>query len=451
MSAARQPTTPDRAARLAALQDERGRLSRLIGEGKQRGEDVSEQIARSRELSQQIKQLEAEETTPEPPAAEPLTEPAALQGAVLSDPAQWADLREEWDELLAQSDSPCIFLTWEWVTTCWRFYGPPHTPLLVTVRTPEGELVGLAPCFVTQTPARHLPRGALAFIGSGTEADGDYLDLILHPRFRAQALETILDVLLAQRPLWSQIVWQHVAAETPALPLLLSALGERGLLLAAVPERRTVCGVLPDSFAAFLENLPSRHRRRFAGQIARRLERDFGSIEYRTDAGSEAFVERFHAMGRLHSQRFESKGEHGSFANEQCYQFVLETSRLFAERGWVRLRELHLDGRLVASRLGFLYAGTCYDFNGGFDPEYATHEVSHALLSRCVEDSIAERVRVYDLLAGEHFYKTQYFAGRRSLLTLNLWPQEAGATAKVGARLALRELRRSVRRWRSRA
>ena len=43
----------------------------------------------------------------------------------LREEAALANLRTEWDALLALSASRTIFLTWEWLSAWWRAYGTP--------------------------------------------------------------------------------------------------------------------------------------------------------------------------------------------------------------------------------------------------------------------------------------------------------------------------------------
>ena len=53
----------------------------------------------------------------------------------IQDAAGFADLREEWDELLAACPANCLFLTWEWLHTWWKHLGGPRRLDLLVVRS----------------------------------------------------------------------------------------------------------------------------------------------------------------------------------------------------------------------------------------------------------------------------------------------------------------------------
>src|SRR5256712_13207878 len=96
----------------------------------------------------------------------------------IEDPLAFADLREEWDDLLAASSADCLFLTWEWLHTWWKHLGGRRRLHLLLARDGR-ELTAIAP--LAQRPPV-LPRlllfPALEFLATET-LGSDHPDVIL--------------------------------------------------------------------------------------------------------------------------------------------------------------------------------------------------------------------------------------------------------------------------------
>src|SRR5262245_829945 len=86
------------------------------------------------------------------------------------------ELREEWDALLKESSSDCVFLTHEWLYTWWKHLADGRRLFVLAARM-DGKLVAIMP-LARRSPqyARMMP-SAFEFLGSGV-VGSDYLDLI---------------------------------------------------------------------------------------------------------------------------------------------------------------------------------------------------------------------------------------------------------------------------------
>ncbi len=84
-------------------------------------------------------------------------------------------LKEEWSHILNNSNSNNIFLTWEWMFTCWKYYNLGKRLFIVAVRDKEGRLLGLAPLCIKKFKIYGIvPVRTLTFLGT-EEVCSDYL------------------------------------------------------------------------------------------------------------------------------------------------------------------------------------------------------------------------------------------------------------------------------------
>jgi hypothetical protein len=98
---------------------------------------------------------------------------------------QWEEWREAWDDLLSNSTAfeSQIFLSYEWLTTWWRFFGCGlqgvecglgRRKLLVIAVADGRHLLAAAPLFVSHSPILPLAR-IVKFVGNGNADYGDFL------------------------------------------------------------------------------------------------------------------------------------------------------------------------------------------------------------------------------------------------------------------------------------
>ena len=84
-------------------------------------------------------------------------------------------LKERWNDLLVQSTFPNIFLTWEWITTWWKWFGTKRR-LTLAIATEGNVIVGITPMCVSKISILPGIRvQAITIIGDGSPVCPDYL------------------------------------------------------------------------------------------------------------------------------------------------------------------------------------------------------------------------------------------------------------------------------------
>src|SRR5215470_14771310 len=123
---------------------------------------------------------------------------SAVRVETIDDPSVFGGVRREWNDLLADSPSSCLFLTWEWLHTWWKHLAGPRTLSILAVRCGD-ELAAIAP--LARTPSalgRLLPIRFLQFLGVGS-IGSDYLDVIVRRSQETRGLHALQSHLAAKR------------------------------------------------------------------------------------------------------------------------------------------------------------------------------------------------------------------------------------------------------------
>jgi CelD/BcsL family acetyltransferase involved in cellulose biosynthesis len=315
-------------------------------------------------------------------------------------------LRAEWDDLLNRSSGASVYQTWEWNEAWWRVFGEGKRLRLLEVRD-AGRLVGLAPLYVSAhlgTPFRRL-----AFVGTGPS---DYLDVLADDACAPAVAEFVLRHVTCGRG-DDLADLQQLA---PSAALLAAARGAmdapepRRMLL--VPQEPCPYAALPGDWDAYASSLGKKMRGNLR-YSERLLERSFGAVEYRlSDAsGLRADLDDLFA---LHQSRWRARLLPGALAGARIRQFHRLVAERFAERGWLRLHSLHVDGRAVASLYCFRFRERYAYYLGGFCPELARFSLGTLLTGRAIRQAIEEGCSEFDFLRGDEPYKERWSTGRRT-------------------------------------
>jgi CelD/BcsL family acetyltransferase involved in cellulose biosynthesis len=153
----------------------------------------------------------------------------------------------------------------------------------------------------------------------------------------------------------------------------------------------------------------------------------------------------------LHKKRWDATGLSEAFNSASVISFHQEFAQLAAQRGWLRLLNLWLDGTAASSLYGLRYGPTFYFYQSGFDPVYSKHSVGVATMGLAIKTAIEEGASEYDFLHGNEEYKFHWAQKVRDLDRLELHPPQAIAWIYKQAIIMNRAARQMARRVLNRA
>jgi CelD/BcsL family acetyltransferase involved in cellulose biosynthesis len=356
-------------------------------------------------------------------------------------------LRHEWSELLADSEAPSVFLTWEWLYSWWRHIGVRCRPAIITVRR-EGRLQAIAPLSGRDWDLRQLRLyGSLAFLGAPLRtgnAGSDYLDVIVR-RNRHDVLPEICEYLTRRGRV---LDLAQVASDGAAATRLASALRDAGW---STTQRE--CGLCPvvdlagHTWDSYLATRGREHR--YGVQRKLRALHKGSEVRFELTATESERLEGLRVLLDLHERRWREKGGSRSdaFHTPALRAFHEAFTQLALAEGWLRLFVLRLDGVPAAALYGLRYGATFSFYQSGFDPGLARRGVGVATMALSVAAALAEGAAVYDLLHGDEEYKFHWANRTRPLVRLGLYPprpQGRLAAALAAANAHLRPVARRV-------
>lgn len=325
--------------------------------------------------------------------------------------ADWNSVSEsapEWNEFLAESAHPTIFLTWEWLTSWWANYGDDDELVVLVILGPERRIAGLAPFYL----ARRRGIRRLRFVGTGEE-QADNLTVIAKTGEEEEVSEAVLRWIREHADQWDILELATLPSDLFSNVWLTAQLQREPWV---TYESRTAHFVaeLPETWNAYLAKLSARMKWNLEYQI-RRLKKSF-NVSCRRCASAATLQADLETLFKLHSKRWRSRGV--SVSVERRRPFYQQIAARSLERGWLDLWVLELDGKPSAAHLGFRYGGVHAYLDSGFDPSLSAFSVGNVLRAFVIQELIANRIARFDFLEGDDPYKKRWAADTKYCLAL---------------------------------
>jgi CelD/BcsL family acetyltransferase involved in cellulose biosynthesis len=339
-----------------------------------------------------------------------------LESSILDHDAAIDSLKDEWDELLRDSEHASFFMRWQWTREWWARYAPAgSTPFLVVCRDPAGRLAGLAPLYRRKIRTLGVKQvRELRFIGTGIRMrSSEHLAIVARRGIEKEVCSSMTRALTLS-PDWDRLSLSEIAAFSHVTVLIRDLLGPAAHLGVSGQSHYIDAAVGWDAFRTGLgkstrDNISRYTRRLFARHPCR-----FGRIDDHRE-----LEPAMDALVRLHQARWNRKGHGGSFALPHFEEFLRTAVSHSLDDQSLRLWTLEVDSNIAAVLVGFLHNGVMHAFQAGFDPKYSQDSLGTVMLGLCIRACIEDpAIREFDFMGGDDLYKDKWTKKQRDMLTL---------------------------------
>jgi CelD/BcsL family acetyltransferase involved in cellulose biosynthesis len=314
-------------------------------------------------------------------------------------------LQPVWNQLLKNNLlGSNVFLTWEWLSTWWKHFGPGKRLMILTVED-QGAILGIAPLMFSEYKASAF--GHIRKIELVAARDSDYNNFIIL-RENVAVVNSIVDYLKNKIPGWDWIELKEIPESTDKLNLvnIFSHDFSSNLTL-----KMNVCNscpyvVLPVSINLLMEKLGQKMRQNLTRRL-REMRKNYRVELKRYDEAGYSAKQAMTFLARLNKARWSAQGmpglldeKHDDFGN-----FQMDVAERFAEKGWLGLYFLMANDEPISAEYTFEYGRKVYSYLSGFDPSYSKYSVGNLLVMLLLERLIKDGFSEYDMLRGDEPYK----------------------------------------------
>ena len=349
---------------------------------------------------------------------------------------QWAEWRDAWDDLLLNSIAfeARIFLSYEWLTTWWRFFGCGvqsadcgsverkvrsaecnlGRKLLVVAVADGKRLLAAAPLFVSLSPILPLAR-IVRFVGNG---NADYGDFLVRKDCEEVA-QRIWHWLFTHPSLWHLVALHELPEGSEAVSSLQRmSLNDNfqatilvGEVCHRVPLNQRNSSWREGASKSLREQLKRRER-----QICRNFK-----VQFRMAANEQEVETILPQLFALHRLRWGQLGQTGVFILPKVRKFHQEFAQQALNRRWLRLHWLALDNVIAAVYYAFKVGDYSGFYTCGFNPSFGRYSVGKVLLAKVIDEAEKEGAKVFDFMRGDETYKAEFGTVTQRNFHLFVW------------------------------
>ena len=330
----------------------------------------------------------------------------------------------QWRSMWLQDPNATPFQSPEWLVPWWKQFGNEQLCAVAIFR--GGKSIGLLPFYVYHDPQRR--ERQLLPLGVGTT---DYLDGVFLPECGAVEIRQAMAFLRSQAK-HDVLCVSQLRTDSRLMEALRERSGFRDQGSEMGSDRRAVfvsqsepCSRMP---AVTMPQLPQKIKRN-AMYYRNRAQRK-GRLELR-QAEEGNWRESFEALRRLHSSRWQSRGEEGVLVDERVVAWHCEAIPLLIRAGLLRLMTLRLNEEIIAVLYSVIDRAraqrTQYFYITAYSPEYADLRPGTLLIAYAVEQAAREGVATIDMLRGDEGYKQIWHMEKSPTWCVTLFASELSA------------------------
>ena len=270
------------------------------------------------------------------------------------------------------------------------------------VRDMQHRLVGIAPMMCTTRPATGpLCMRVLQFVG----ADPNMTELrrvICRPDDEARVVTALMRMLEGTTQAWERVEWAGLSQP--------DAIEWGGLPISEGESLPMYYLQLPDSWETFRAGL-SRNIKESLRKCYNSLKRDgfaetFRSVESPTEV--PAAIDAFFELHRARADADVAVSHRDIFSSQKYRDFLHAYAAQLATEGRTHAFQLLIDGKIVATRIGFSFGRTLYLYYSGYDQDWAKYSVMTTTVAEALKWAIANNFDVVNLSTGTDVSKTRW-------------------------------------------
>lgn len=325
-----------------------------------------------------------------------------LRFNIITETPAWDALKDEWNDLLAESITHVPFLRHEFLQDWWKTLGGgewPQGELAIITAHEADRLIGIAPLFRTQNRDG---QSVLMFIGSFEIVD--YLDFIVRENDLDEFLTGLFTFLQSdQAPSFDVLDLYNILNVSPSL----AAVEKHTAGLPWRMEKETLQPAryipIPGDWETYLAGIDKKQRH----EIRRKMRRAEES-GYQTDLYFTTDPERVENDIRCFLRLMAQDPEKEKFLTPLMREQMASTIRCAFENDCLQLAFLEIGGERASAYLSFKYLNKLWVYNSGVNRQLVEYSPGWVLLGYllkwCNDNGIAE----FDFLRGEEEYKTRF-------------------------------------------
>ncbi len=328
-----------------------------------------------------------------------------LRCEILEDQKDFSKLETEWNCLCeALKSNVTVFASFAWYQSWWRFYGN-EAKLHIFTMWQGDKLVGLAPLMRSKASIHGLPVKMIGFMQNNQSLHNDF---IVMPEWKILFLEKLIQALFEKSSRCDVLYFRNISTVSDNYSSLLEVLeaGGRSWQQNSNPIDSPYL-IVDGGWANYLARRSSRTRKSLRN-IKNKI-RAAGEVSVKNLRTWEEFLACKDDLFAVAQQSWTEKlGDSlGSAINRKFFESLAFSA---AEKGWLSIWALYLDGKMIAVEFHLQAYGREHALRGHYHPDVASLSPGAYLEMTILEHVFEadEGIQVYDFCGSFDRYKQKW-------------------------------------------
>jgi CelD/BcsL family acetyltransferase involved in cellulose biosynthesis len=320
-------------------------------------------------------------------------------------------LEKEWNDLLAISASHVPFLRHEYITAWWQGLGGGEWNYgelyVITVRSEDGRLIGIAPLFETDNLD-----GEKALMLLGSIEISDYLDVIAREEDIPTFLEALLEHLSGDgNPACARLDLYNLFENSPTLSGMQAAAEKYGWRYTQEPLQHCPYIPLPGDWEQYISSIDKKQRHEIRRKIRRAEEYYLPKRWYFAQDGNtlDQEIEDFLDLMTCDPNK-------ARFLTQAMRTQMHLIAQAAYRAGWLQLAFIEVNGEKAAGYLNYDYMNHIWVYNSGLDFRFSELSLGWVLLGYLLGWANEHKRQFFDFMRGDEKYKYRFGAVDRRVM-----------------------------------
>jgi CelD/BcsL family acetyltransferase involved in cellulose biosynthesis len=335
---------------------------------------------------------------------------------VVHDYDSFVALEHEWNDAVERARIPHPFLRHEWVRTWWDSFpstrvgrsGQAGPQLHVIVVRNEGRIVGIAPLMRDSAVVYGLSVRRLALLANDHTPRTDFVVA----GNESEIYQVIWNSLAGEMDQWDVLQLTQLPRASRTIPAMSSLASAGQLRIGTWKSSDSPYLELAGSWESYWASLSAKFRSNVRNRLTRLKQ--FGEPVLEMLSDEAAIRDALGDVWRLEASGWKDKAGTSIASDPAVQKFYRLLAERAADRGWLRLLFLNVDGRRTAVSYSAVYDGRLFLLKTGHNREFHSCSPFKLLTYLATQEAYARGLHEIDFLGETEPWKQEWTSTVRS-------------------------------------
>lgn len=330
---------------------------------------------------------------------------------------EWEEIFDPWNNLLKESRSDTIFLTWQWLYTWADCYLDTTRKLFIIAIYEKEELVGVAPWYLNTISFGPLRLKQIFFLGN-PETGADYLEVFTQKGKERDVALLLYRYLYNEKPAdWDILNLKNIPSDSLFLLNFTESVKNAGKYYESQADAFCPYIKLPSNNEDFLNEISPNRKKRFKYDLnTLKKNGDVKHITISPIGDSSALCDFI----SIYKKRW--------VCNSKFITFLERFISISNSNEWTSIDFLKANDQSVAAQFNLKYNDTKYMYLMAAETDFNKKvSVGNVLTGLTIEKAIADGFTFFDFLKGTEEYKFYWTKDGKRSLNLVCYQRNLGA------------------------